>query len=450
MEKMKTKRRIQTVDTLWYLIPSCLSLVGTIAVVRSPSLTSTVIFIIAVAILTLWAAARWNIAMTFVYAFGLLLVMSASMQILTTGAEGESSLSAIAVRIVGVLLFAAVSLMAGRRLVVDSGYEGDQYSRSLMLRAWLISFALPVTGFIIVATFVHGLWAAFFSYGLGAGLLCLSMAATSRVPSAIVTNGIVVALALAVVGSLAAGLVIPGSAIEQLRLRGLFENANSLGFFAFLLGGAALLLVRTLRTQFLLFTAAVTVLVWTASRASALALAVLVIVYLLRRKPLRAFVVALVLSAFAFVFLQSDALDFSSFDALLRNNNSREGSWNIAVQTLSTNPVVGLGFGREPTIVASSPLRAAVVGGVVGLAIIMALYIAMLRISYRYGARTLAFTVAGLVHALFEGWLLSPVSPLIIVFSICWWAMAQRDWETAHIQDEVMPSRAHGPRHVRL
>lgn len=355
---------------------------------------------------------------TALYAAGLLCIMAASSSLIPS----EDSALAVTVRVVGVGLMILSALQCSW-----SRHELEKSERRKGTRRLLLTSVLPIFFLIGAATIPHSRWDIFWPYAAGAFVLAMAVVATVSVSPTVLTNALMSALTLVVVGSLVAGLLSPSTGVEGGRLRGLFENANSLGYFAFLLGAVALLTSRDLKVKLLLLVPVTVVLGWTGSRAATLALAVVIsLMILFRMRASQLIAAGLSFSVLLLAIRLSPEL-LVPFKTLLRANNSRELSWMTFLETLSNHPSFGIGMGQEVSFVASSPLRAAVVAGMVGLFLIALTYLGMLVFSSTYGAMTFTFASAAVVHSLFEGWLLSPISPLTLVYCVCWWVIASNE-----------------------
>jgi len=285
---------------------------------------------------------------------------------------------------------------------------------------WPLAFIVPLAGFVTVATLPHDLAEDLFLYGSSLIVLALFLYGSSRINKRLVGLGTALALALLLVVSLGMGVIDPGLGIENGRLRGYFENANSLGFVAFLAISAGALLRLSLGFRLFLFLAAGVALVLSASRASLLASAVVLCGLLITRRPVLG-VLALILVVVSGERALAAVSGISpEFGTLFRENNSRLGSFDTALIDWQASPVFGVGLNRESSIIASSPLRALAQGGALGAAMISVMCIALLVLSLRAQKRAFWFTLAAVVHSFFEGWMLSPGAPLLMIFAILW------------------------------
>lgn len=354
----------------------------------------------------------------FTAAAGCLMIVSASSVFI----PDDGAVASIVLRIAG-----SVLLVAGAIQSRAHGFSASPVQRRLV-RTWLLTLVLPVGVYIALATIPHSMWGTFLSYGLGVGLLAaVVMSGAPQLASGTLRQAVVIALATIVIASLLAGLLIPELAIEQGRLRGVLNNANLLGFYAFLLGVVALTLVDRAATRWALLAATAMTLLWTASRASTLAFVIAAVLLILFTRFATGVMVtgALVLVGVCVGLVWPGFFDL--FDGIVRGNNSRIGSWDVAVSALQLSPWNGVGLGNEASIIASSPLRAAADAGYPGLIVVAILWVAMLVVSARRGGRVFALTLAAVVHSCFEGWLLSPVGPMILVFALTWLTVADSD-----------------------
>lgn len=207
----------------------------------------------------------------------------------------------------------------------------------------------------------------------------------------------------------------PELAVVQDRLRGLTENANLLGFYAFV--AVAIFAAKSAtRSATILTFGTLIVLVFTGSRTSSIAAVCILILYALTGcRPARrvlasiAFFIALVSAAWP------GALDSVS-DTLFRSTTSRSGSFQVALQAQLTTSVFGVGAGREAEEIASSPLRAYVHGGDFALIGVLLMWCSFLWLGAKSNRPATAFAIAAIIHSIGEGWLLSAASPMMIVF----------------------------------
>jgi hypothetical protein len=326
--------------------------------------------------------------------------------------------------------------MAGITLLVLSGFQtfnrtatlkAERQARSREIRSWLAWVVIAYLLYLSLSTAFHGQWTNFILYGFGVLLLVIVLLATAiSVPYEVMSKGAIAALAMVLALSVAYGWALPSVGIAGGRLRGITDNANSLGFYAFLLGSLALIIVKQTSARIVLFALSGGVIVWTSSRASMLALGIVVLSLLFSRRSLTAVLAAVgVIGACIVGWVAWPGVsDMGS--ALLRANNSRSLSFDTAIQAFHSSPLIGLGMGNNANEIASSPLRALADGGIGGLVAVVILWVSLLWFSRQGGIRTVGFAVAAIVHSLFEGWLLSPVSPFLLIFVLCWWVIARQ------------------------
>lgn len=241
--------------------------------------------------------------------------------------------------------------------------------------------------------------------------------------------------------SLGMGLLMPAVAFRQERLRAFMVNPNTLGAYAFLAFMIAVVLVHNGVVSGLLAFVSLAVIWWSGSRASALgALAGLLILAasgMSRSRRLIATIGAVIIGL-------SVLTDVALFDgALFREANTRDASWNEALRVLDSAPLVGWGIAQETVEVASSPLRALVHGGAVGLFGVLVMYGALVIATLRVRGPLVALTVAGIVHSLAEGWFLSAVSPMLLVYLAVWIAFRHESVGGLECQVRIEVAHAH-------
>lgn len=337
---------------------------------------------------------------------GVLLITVAS----SWAVDENSSLSVVA-RVLGAAAFALAAVV------------GSRAGAGTRMKRWGLAFLVPIAMFITFATLPHGQIQDFVAYGIGLLTLAVMIISLPRVPLDDLRSGARAALLIIMISSLVAGALIPGEALEGGRLRGIFENANSLGFFAFLAIAAALFLRGRRFWTITLMASGVVALVLTGSRASLLAVLICLAGWVVSRLIWVGW--ALLITGLAF---GDRAVGWASslspeLELLLRNNNSRDGSVQTALADWSSSPLFGVGLGQESGIIASTPLRALAQGGSLGFAAIVLLWTVLLVMALRSSPSLTWFTLAAIAHSLFEGWMLSPISPLLMVFVVLWWSL---------------------------
>ncbi len=305
-----------------------------------------------------------------------------------------------------------------------------------------------LAAYLIAGALIHGQATSFIFYGLGAVLLALTgWALSARVDRRLLEDCVLFVLAVVVGASLAAGFVLPAVGIENGRVRGVLENANSLGFLAFLLAAVAVGSSKSWITKAACLTLSGAALLASSSRASAVA-TVLFLGLLAARRPgtQRVFVGLVALVGIGIGYLWRPDAYADLFGGVLRLNNSRSGSWAEALRVWDEARLFGVGMGNEINIVASSPLRAFVHAGMIGVLAVLVMWLALLVVAVRGGnATTVSFALAAIVHSVFEGWLLSPVGPLLWLFMLSWVTMSRERHLVPPSLDVEVTRAARGP-----
>jgi O-antigen ligase len=302
---------------------------------------------------------------------------------------------------------------------------GARFPAGLCARFGRVLLVL-VVAYLFFAAGMHDQQTTFLLYCAGAIMtLFYAEVLDRRVNGEDLRTGVVVALTTVIVGSTAFGLVSPSHGLLGDRLRGLVSNPNLLGFYCALV--VALLLTYRGRSvwrgcAWLVVGGA---LLWSGSRSGLLA-AVLVTVLNLGLRPGRWRLVWIVIAAGLLVAAVGFPEWITGSDLLiLRSNNSRTASYEYAMEVLRERPLYGIGYQAETTPVASTPLRALAQAGILGGVTIGLIYLAILYYSARAGGPTLVFGLVMIVHSVFEGWLLSPVGPMMMCFIAVWFALAK-------------------------
>lgn len=281
---------------------------------------------------------------------------------------------------------------------------------------WMPALAVGMALYLIVGTVLHGQWAA----GLisTASLVAVTWAAvrwTDGLDGAVVLTAVRRVFTTTVLLSLALGVFLPGESLEQGRLRGLYENANTLGHAALVLGAVSLLRPASRRQRLVALAASSGALVWSASRTSTVALLLVAAAVLVARRSATSTLGLLAVGVVGLAVQHwAPALD-GVLDNLLRDTDSRSGTTALAADVLLRRPDVGLGVGNETGVHVSSPLVAVIHAGVPGLLGFVVMAVALLRAAALAGHWSGWVLVLGLlVHSTAESWLLSPTSPLLL------------------------------------
>lgn len=338
------------------------------------------------------------------------------IQVLSGSTFITSSLGADALRIVSIVPILQIAYANAHN---DRGIDYHQAFRArqvAVVKAWLAGYAL----WAFSSTLAHGILGTFAMHLGGSLLLILIVSSLANDGGKGIARAAPPILLITMLTSLLMGLLAPDEALAGDRLRGFLVNANLLGFYAFISTACALLLIRRLRWRVLALIASLWVLVWTGSRTSALAVLVLVLGLALAGHRLARSL--LLLAGALWLAALVGVVDFSD-SVLFRTEGTRSDSMNEAARVWATQPILGTGAGQGLAEVASSPLRAFAEGGLIGLLGVVIMYIVLLCYSIRRGPGALAFSLASLVHALGEGWLLSSLGAMLVQYFVVWVAI---------------------------
>jgi hypothetical protein len=330
----------------------------------------------------------------------------------STSWDGDSSVPSVLLRLCAIgFIFCALAANPRSRVpnpfVVHSGFRSFS------------GILIPLGFYLVIAALAHGSWVEFIGYIVGLMLLAIGLIAVFRLPLESLYMGLLYAMLLFVGASLLAGGMIPDIAIAGGRLRGLTSNANLLGFYSFVLTALSILFRPGMLASRIALMLAMVTLFWSGSRASMLAFVVLLLCYFAYSKSLGPKFIGIVfLTVFAIVFFfgfSDSLLGKSLFDG----TNSRLDSWLETVRVFDIAPWTGIGL-SESVEVASSPLRATVHAGVWGALAVLAMWVALFVSGRRSGWRSSALAMSAVTHSCFEGWLLSPIGPIFMIFMLLW------------------------------
>lgn len=271
--------------------------------------------------------------------------------------------------------------------------------------------------YLIASTLAHG-DAQAFVVGLISFLLVASLtsALLYSYSTTQILGGIYTAFSLLCMASLIAQRIAPGIAIENYRLRGVFENANELGFVAFALGAVSLA-ARIVPWQSILgLGVALTCMVLSGSRASLLAL--MVVAWGLAIGGVRRAQRTVALLAIAVIIGWLVAPGVVADIPLLRTADTRSHGIEIMHQAMSESFWTGLGDLPTDTRVAGSPFAAGITGGMWGLVGLGVIYVALIRGCAASRPRAFSLVIAGIVHSVFESWMLSFSAPMLLTFFV--------------------------------
>lgn len=300
-------------------------------------------------------------------------------------------------------------------------------SRAHTYRRFVRALVAGFVVYLVFATVTHEMYLELALYGAGAVMTIVYGEVIARHAGVDIRKGALVALTAIVAASLVFGLVEPAEAVVNDRLRGLTSNANLLGFYALLV--VALLLSYSSASLWTVpvVLIASTALLWSGSRSAALAAALMATLSLaIKRSSQRALWVLASVAILVLAITRADWLTGNELK-LLRVNNSRLGSYEYTLSVLESSFWSGIGLGAEAVEVASTPLRALTHAGIFGGVAVVAIYGVILAFSARVGPQTFVFGAVMVVHSLFEGWLLSPVGPMMMCFIVTWCAVAKTE-----------------------
>lgn len=305
----------------------------------------------------------------------------------------------------------------------------------------VIATGLGFTLYLVASELAHGRAVAFV-LGLISFLLVafLTHALLHYYSTPQIVGGAYAAFLLICVASLVAQQLMPAIAIEHLRLRGVLENANGLGFVAFALGAVSLA-ARLVPWQSVLgLGVALTCLFLTASRASMLALIIVAIGLAIGGIRRARLVVVFGAISVSFVWLWSPGV--LADVPLLRTTDTRSGGFEILRHAMSESFWTGLGDLPTETKVAGSPFAAGITGGMLGLSGLGTMYLALLQGLASSRPRALIFVVAGIIHSMFESWILSFSAPMLLTFFVALVGFVKLDTADEEQQTGRIPVRA--------
>lgn len=350
--------------------------------------------------------------------------------LLTGTSLTDSGLAPIATRVVAIGL--VLLILAFKRRYADQASPQ------------VLRFVAVIWMMLTLVSLVHGEGSGFVQATVGMGALLAFVVVPPRYFS-----GCEIlwtwwwALAAYCLTSLALMQVLPSVAIENERLRGLADNANQLGVMALFLVVVAVLLQARLVVLLVTLGLVMPILALSGSRAAALgvvlALAVAALVGLRHAR----FTASVTLMAVGYVALQPELWRAISSAQLLRTNDSRAGSVAETARALDQSTSFGVGFEGLEGIVASSPLRALAVGGLLAAAFMVVAMLILIR-SAAGKPEVRVLVTAALVHSFFEGWLVSTSGPIIISFAAIWVATLRITKEGMQDNDKGLLLAKHG------
>lgn len=342
----------------------------------------------------------------------------------TVATEYLSSITLVMVRalpIITILLTHLIAPLKNRRIAVANRI--------------ILTIYIPVIAFAIVATVPNTQWIDGLVYILG-GLLFL-MTLLSYSIQIVNRSSIVCAYFIGIISiSLIVAILFPSVGIEAGRVRGVFENANGLGFISFIGGSFAVYSNLGKIPKIVLMLVAPAAIAFAASRASMLALGIVLLIYFVRTRPLLSSILISII--LLYVATGPKFLDIPFLkEGILRTNDSRAAGEDVAYLDWNSNYWFGVGLGNESDIIASTPFRALSNGGIIGLLIIITLYILLIVMTFIHYRNLFPFTLAAITHSLFEGWFLSSVSPLLAIFTITFIVLSEEQKKKKHLNSKL-------------
>ncbi|MEH1124636.1 hypothetical protein [Micromonospora sp. CPCC 206061] len=306
--------------------------------------------------------------------------------------------------------------------VLDATRPGNDRLRSA--RPLLAVYLVGMVGYFVAATLPFDNTKSLVTGILGLASLTVYVLLTTKLLAPHTLDvALVAVLASVIIVSLVLGFVLPDIAVLGGRLRGISANPNLLGVYAFLLVAAVVLRRRPWPLTLWAALLGVATLVWTASRGSALSLAIaLVVGAVMNAGRARQLALPLLTLGAVSVALTNYSAEFAGIK-LFRANNSREAGVQEVLDLVRAGVLGGVGIGNERGQIASSPLRAFTYGGVVALCCILLIWLAILWFSWQSGPATFAFGLGVVVHSNFEGWMVSATGPIVVLFALMWVSM---------------------------
>jgi hypothetical protein len=327
----------------------------------------------------------------------------------------------IDMRILGAPVIAVMVIQALRKTGPARGERGSGPRQPTSTSLMILRLTLPVV-------FLLGLTSLLWSVnpaattGRTTGLFAaavLSATVARTVTLDDLTRALSVLGWLIVAVCIAAWYVMPSVAIEQARLRGVFENAN--GFAAFLAVVAPVLLLRLRRMRWPAGLVLALACMATGSRAGCIALGAVLLIFAMaaRGSTTRVLCIALTGTAAGWLVLQALKIGFfvDPLIPLFRNTDSRSEAWAYGLGYFHAKPYLGAGMGALPSgkIGGFVPESLATVG-TIGTVLVGVLLIALLMQAARGQAMFMALVLGGLLDAFFEPWLFVGGSMTCVLF----------------------------------
>lgn len=252
-------------------------------------------------------------------------------------------------------------------------------------------------------------------------LICLGLV---RWSSRDVRGSLSIALMIVVALSLVAAGVAPDVAFQNARLRGIAENANTLGLYA------ALLVVLSSTSQFrrvwwaLSIAASIATLAMTGSRAALLLSAIVLAFRLVRARPQ----LRVPLVVFGLLSVCTAGVGWGHQIASLtifRTNDSRSHGIDLAVEALNEHWWFGVGMARmTDAAVAGTWYATLIIGGMAGTVAMVIGCVLFLQRASKTTQQALVMAFAMLVYSAFESWLIGLMGPVAITLVAAFFSFA--------------------------
>lgn len=249
-----------------------------------------------------------------------------------------------------------------------------------------------------------------------------------------VVSGTFWALLLILIASLTLYIVQPAVAVENARLRGVVENANGLGFAAFCFGALTLAVKIPTTLRVLAVMATLSTLLLSGSRASAVALAIFIFASSILGSKRSQKALMLVLPATLILWLSFPS-QFTNA-TLFRTIDTRSGGYETMRMAMTESPWIGVGSQASENFVAGSIFAIGIWGGLLGILGLLTMYLGVLRMGLDSKPMGFAFVLAGLFHSLFESWMLSFSSPMLLIFFMVAICCIHSDHASAHLHPQ--------------
>lgn len=246
-------------------------------------------------------------------------------------------------------------------------------------------------------------------------------------------DGVVLGLFVVVLSSLLMGWASAPFAMENERLRGILENANTLGFVA-----SVLIILVGFRRRLSIFSyialgLGLYTIVFSGSRgALVLAAVALCCMAIFGSKRARYAITLVFLTVFLSVVLRPDLLRAVP---LLRLDNSRSRGFSLAAEVVIDSPWYGLGqeVGAELPIAGVWPAALAW-GGIPAVVFLLVAVCSSLVWSFGLGIRSFSMLGAAVLYTAIEGWLLAPMGATTLLIFTAVVVLASRPGEELSLE----------------